>query len=190
MAILDIRGTHGSGKSFIVHSLIKRYGVDEIRDYEDEDARIRGRLLGYRLKGPDVAIVGKYENICGGCDQVSSADEIVRRVKLMAEQHYHVILEGILVSHTFKRYSELAREMGDYRFLFLDTPLQTCIDRVKARRRGRGKDGPFDPKNVIKDWHGVWERVRTKCIHAGHMVIELDHRHPMDYILQVIHETR
>jgi len=180
MAILDIRGTHGSGKSWVVHSLLKPHTREAIK----ED----GIQLGYWLKELDTVVVGKYETDCGGCDGIKTADEVVRRVRKFASdpRFRNVVLEGILVSHSFKRYSQLALEIPDYKFLFLDTPLDVCISRVRSRRQAGGNSKPLDPKHLTKDWHAIWERIRVKCLEAGHYAGVLNHKNPMPVVLSLL----
>lgn len=157
MAILDIRGTHGSGKSWLVHKLLK--------SIPSQDYKENGITIGYQ-SGP-IAVVGKYDRVCGGCDGIKTADEVVRRVKLFNRKGINVVLEGILVAHTFKRYAELANELGDYHFLFLDTPEDVCIQRVIDRRRKAGNTKPFNPANLKKDYEQIWVRTKAKCEEAG-----------------------
>jgi hypothetical protein len=147
-----------------------------------------GRTLGYHLGGVDAAVVGRYNRVCGGCDGIATADEVVGRVRMFAGRYRHVVLEGILVAHTFRRYSALAKDLKGYgyKFLFLDTPLQTCIARVRTRRRARGNTKPLDPKNVINDWHGVWGRVQEQCHACGHDVVLLDHRDPLPAVVALL----
>jgi hypothetical protein len=173
--IVDIRGTHGSGKSWIVHQLLDG-PVDQIN--EDD------KLIGYYRPGLELAVVGKYESECGGCDGVGSADEVCRRVRMFAATYTNVVLEGILVAHTFKRYSALAtevtqNELDNYVFCFLNTPLKKCISRVRTRRRAKGNRKEFDPRNVINDYKNIWHGVRKKCMEAGHRVVVLDYRDPL-----------
>jgi len=180
MGVFDIRGTHGSGKSWIMHELLRRYPHKPIVDKV-------GQHLGYHLQGLlDVALLGRYTNKCGGCDGIKSADEVVSRVRAFAGKYRHVLLEGILVSHTYKRYARLADEMAryGYTFMFLDTPLQVCITRVLARRVERGNQKPFDPRNVTKDWHNVWELVRGSCVADGRRVVVLYWGNPMPVVLR------
>ena len=175
--ILNIRGTHGSGKSWVVHQLLEMGHAPILLD---------NAVLGYHIPRLGLAIVGRYSNVCGGCDGIKSADEVVARVQQFSQEYKHVVFEGILVSHTFGRYSQLDAELPDFWFLFLNTPLATCISRVKARRLAKGNHKPLNPTNVIKDWHNVWKGVRAKCEEAGHNVKVLDWRDPMPTILEML----
>jgi predicted kinase len=178
MGVLDVRGTHGSGKSWLVHQLLESQTHKELRDGK--------RILGYHLPTLDVAVVGKYTTACGGCDGVGSADEVVRRVRTFANDYRHVVLEGILVAHTFQRYSDLAFEMSDYgyTFFFLDTPLDVCIERVQSRRAAKGQKALESTHNIEHDHKQIWTNVRTKMKKAGHKVIELPYQNPRGLFLK------
>jgi hypothetical protein len=178
MTIIDVRGTHGSGKSWVMHSLMEQGDPTPI--IED------GNHLGYLLQKWDAALVGKYSNVCGGCDGVKTADEVCRRVREFSQTCRHVLLEGILVSHTYSRYDALAKELGDYIFCFLNTPLHRCIRRVKSRRLKAGNTKPFNPKNLTSDWHQIWGRVRIKMQNEHHQVMVLNHKDPLPKILEIL----
>jgi len=175
MTVIDIRGTHGSGKSWCMHQLLDQYEHQPITE--------EGKHIGYTLPDLEAALVGKYATVTGGCDGVGTADEVVRRVRLFASQYRYVLLEGILVSHSFKRYHELALEVGDYRWLFMSTPLRNCIARVRARRRARGNLKPLSPHNVIKDHVSVWTNIQRKARDAGHRVVVVPWRDPLPTVL-------
>lgn len=176
--VIDIRGTHGSGKSYIVHTLLENYKHFPI--IED------GEHLGYHLPKLDAAILGKYDNKCGGCDGIKTADEVCRRVRKFSKKYRVVILEGILVAHTFKRYSNLAKELDNYNFCFLNTPLNVCIRRVRQRRLEKGNMKEFNPKNVVKDWHSIWKRVKGKCEESGHNAVEIEYTESYEHIKRII----
>lgn len=178
MAIMDVRGTHGSGKSWVMKQLLaENTNGSIIRD---------GKHVGYHLPDLDAAIVGRYDTDCGGCDGIKTADEVVRRVRDFSSVYRHTLLEGILVAHTFSRYSALANELPNYRFFFLNTPLENCIARVRARRRRAGNVKELDPGNVVRDWHRIWGRLRLQCAEAGHSVTILDYRDPLAPIKEIL----
>jgi hypothetical protein len=176
MAVIDIRGTHGSGKSYIMHTLLAKYSNEPIVKKDEH--------LGYYLQEINAAIIGKYETVTGGCDGIYSPEEVVRRVKKFNKKFKYVLLEGIMVSHTFKRYSKLATKIDDYRFLFLNTSIRKCIQRVNSRRKKKGNIKTFDPKNLIKDHKQIWKRTRLKCIEAGHYVREVSWKNPVEVVVE------
>lgn len=177
--IIDLRGTHGSGKSWIVHSLLASEGGGQSLTAD-------GVCLGHLLPSVDCAVLGRYATACGGCDQIKTQGEVCRRVRLLSARYAHTLLEGILVSHTFARYDSLAKEMEaldrPYTFAFLDTPLDVCIARVRARRIARGNLRPLDPRNIVKDWHRIWSRVRAQVRAAGHHVVEIPYLDPLPVV--------
>lgn len=180
MAVIDIRGTHGSGKSWIMRQLLQQFDHEPITE--------KGKQIGCWLQEPNAALVGRYPEgkDCGGCDSIPKPNEVVRRVKLFATRYSHVLLEGILVSHTFKRYSCLAQELRGYgyTFYFLDTPMNVCIARMRQRRLDRGNTKHYNPIDLVKDWHQIWERTRAKCAAAGHKVVVLNWKNPLPMVLE------
>lgn len=185
MSVIDIRGTHGSGKSWIMHELIRLYEGEPLLGGD-------GKPLGYELKSIDAIIIGKYSNVCGGCDQIGKPEEIVRRVRLFTASYTHVLLEGILVAHTFKRYHELAIELTEsgvvdnYHFCFLNTPLKQCISRAIARRKAKGNEKPFNPTHLKHDYRQIWTNVRANCYKHDLSVVELDWKNPIPQVLELL----
>ena len=180
--IFDIRGTHGSGKSYLVHRMLQEYGNEPI---------LEGKVvLGHKMPKINGVCVGPYTKVCGGCDAINLVEEASRRILLWSQQFIVAIMEGIRVAHTFQRYSDLAKQLESsghkYKFLFLDTPLEVCIERVKARRLARGNEKPLDPKNVISDHKSIFERVRGKCIAAGHDVTILPWQNAWETVKGII----
>ncbi len=179
--IVDIRGTHGSGKSFVVHEIIR---TNKTEDVIENDPK---KPIGYFLPEINGGIIGRYDRTCGGCDGISPVAEICRRIRWFDERCDVVFLEGILVAHTFQRYSDMAKEINDWNFCFLNTPLKKCIARVKTRRRKAGNLKPLDPKNIIKDHRCIWERRRIQFQEAGHSVIILPWQDPLKPIKELVH---
>lgn len=151
--IFDIRGTHGSGKSTIPKTILNEYAHTSVKGlpltYEGKVG-----ILGYSVPDLELFILGKYETPCGGCDGIKTQDEIKARVEKYSKTS-NVLLEGILVAHTFGPWLEFS-EGKDWRFLFLDTPLEECIKRVNDRRRAVGKGPLPDAGNVIRDHARIW----------------------------------
>ena len=148
--ILNIRGTSGSGKSMVVRGLMARHTlVQPLGDSKKPD--------GYECAENDrisLFVVGNYESDCGGCDRIRTPEEIAERVRKYAKLG-DVVFEGLLITRTFARYQDLNRELKDHRYIwaFLNTPLETCIQRVKIRRESKGNFKPFNPKNTEDTWN-------------------------------------
>lgn len=158
--VFDIRGTHGSGKSTLPREILRNHKADIISGLP---LTYEGRVgpLGYFVPELNLYILGKYSNACGGCDGIKTQDEIKARVHHWLQKG-NVMLEGILVAHTYQPWVEFAkRTEADYdaqwNFLVLDTDVETCVARVNERRQAAGK-GPIENEGNIRRDH---QRIST-----------------------------
>lgn len=178
--IFDIRGTHGSGKSTIPLLLLEDHDSEPVKGlpltYEG-----RVGVLGYHLPTINLYIVGKYETACGGCDGIKTQEEIKARVDMFSKLG-NVLLEGILVAHTFGPWLEFS-EGKDWHFCILNTPLSECIDRVNARRAKSGKGPLEDPRNIVRD-HARITGLYDKFLSAGRSVTWLDGSQPYNSFVE------
>jgi len=154
--IIQIRGTSGSGKTTVVNRF--RELSD---DWEPVFQAKRKRPLYYR-RGSTLALLGHYESPCGGCDTIGSARQVFDLIKKMEGRFENILCEGLLLSEDTKWSSQLE----DLRVLFLTTDLETCLDRVRARRRAAGNDKPLSVDNTSKRV-AVIERARIKLLNGG-----------------------
>lgn len=159
--IINVRGTNGSGKTTVVRRVLKQF--------PHEPLELRGRSkrpTRYRLQsgGQGTIILGSYENlVTGGCDTLKPIDEIERLLRRSQLEADHVIFEGVMVSRTFTRWASLANELGDFWWLFLNTPLETCIEGVISRRRSRGKiEEQLPPQTKERIVDGYQRNVRWR----------------------------
>ena len=156
--VINVRGTSGSGKSTVVRKIMERGVVTPIGESEKKPD-------GYIVKIPtletQVLVVGPYTTTCGGCDQIQTQDEICDRIRAYSTLG-DVLVEGLLMSHSFARYVALDRELLEKNvhciWAFLDTPLDVCLDRVRSRRDERalltGRDrGELNTKNTTDKWN-------------------------------------
>lgn len=175
--IVNIRGTSGSGKTTLVRAL-----WDSAERVTPDHATMNGgtakapqNYLLSRVEGmrdPFLWVLGKYETACGGCDTIKTQDDICQRVRFFHSMG-PVLFEGLLISHLFSRYRDLAHELGGIRFLFLDTPEEVCVERVKQRREERarrlGKPAkPLNETNTRQKWHDmrrVFEKMEVAGLH-------------------------
>ena len=145
--LIQIRGTSGSGKSFIVNKLMSKYSFKPI--YQNS------LIMGYLCEDLNLFIVGKYTTACGGCDSIPTQDEICRRIKVALKKGYNVLFEGLICSHIAKRYAELyfaCKKRGiPVKYIFLSTPLEVCRENINKRRAKVGKP-PVSAKNTEKDY--------------------------------------
>jgi len=188
--IIQVRGTHGSGKTTAVKSFIDNFPHTALTDAD-------GKIIAMAVKvtGVDrpVYIMGKYDNACGGMDGINTQEEAALRViNAWKTGQGHVICEGVLSSGvspagTFPRMLIENIPNDRLKFRTLDTPLDKCIDRVNARRAARGKDGEFDPRNVINKYGSVVASY-PKYVDAGFDMKMLDHTKAYEQLLALLME--
>lgn len=131
--IVNVRGTNGSGKTRAVQDLL---GKAEVKNDNG---------LVYTTNGEIVAL-GVYDGRkFGGCDMISSQAEIRASVVRLACEFDKVVFEGVLASGTFMPYLLLSRTLREevgrgIDFAFMNTPLNVCLDRIRARNGGAAFD--------------------------------------------------
>lgn len=153
--ILQVRGTSGSGKSYVVREFM--------RGFKWKPLVLKGKrkpLLYFLQEDVRVQVFGHYETECGGGDLIGSTPEIVA---VLEEYNPSVgIVEGLLLSedviHTV--------EMDNPICLFLTTPLERCLEQVQRRQEGRVIKNPDRVvEKLHKRYHAI-ERVRKRLIEA------------------------
>jgi cytidylate kinase len=129
--IINIRGTGGSGKSYVVRTLMDRFNAQPILD-------AREKILGYEMDIIKTFVYGPYKADSGGVDNLSkevrSQDCIEEEEVRSRSRDYHVIFEGLLVSGIYGRWRNFAKTVPDFRWVFLNTPLEQCIENTRVRR--------------------------------------------------------
>ena len=173
--IIILRGTSGSGKSYIVYQAIAALGPHD----ETFTLGPKNKLGGYLWHGPRVAVVGRYETACGGCDAFSwpgAADEIAARCRELETAGYRVILEGLLVSEWgVKRLAALGQDLA---VVHLKTDLKDCLHAVQDRRDARAKAkgteaSPLNPNNTTRKYNAFISNTRRQRAY-GIKIEELD----------------
>lgn len=183
MTIMTLRGTSGSGKSTVAFTLLKKFPHEKILDE-------KGKILGYRvdagLKKP-IYLVGKYETACGGTDAINTQKESADRAIRWHEAGGHVIMEGLLLSGGGPKAEVTVRTTatGDYVHAFLDTPLETCLDRVRARRAAAGNDKPLNTANTEMKWGQCVSTYKT-LKKEGYNVALIDHSDAYNNVMEIL----
>lgn len=182
--ILNIRGTHGSGKSTIALELLKK---------SPHKALGAGRRPeGYELSVPGIArrlyLVGPYATACGGCDAIQPYDLIWPRVLAYARKG-HVLFEGALVSCSVGNIGRAMASRKDCVVGFLDTPLEECLRRIQARRTARGDERPFKPRNTAVKYQAV-ERSRPKLEELGLRCVTISHKRATPQVMRLLQEAQ
>lgn len=182
--IISLRGTHGSGKSTVVKTLLNRYNATEIPGEKKPD--------GYWFNIPwltkPVHVVGSYRTACGGCDSIQPYSLIWPRVEAYAEKG-HVLFEGALVSSSYGNIGRSSEKFGDeIVFAFMDTPLETCLKRIEARRLTKGNQKPLNPKSTTEKMKNVQRSIRVIRDEVKRRVVMIDYRKATAQILGLLRE--
>lgn len=181
--IINIRGTHGSGKSHVVRTIIERYEATVVLNPKDKP-------LGYRVDvnwlTQPIWVVGSYANACGGCDGIQPYSDIWPRVERYAGMG-HVLFEGALVSSSYGNIGRDSEKYGDkFVFAFLDTPLEKCLERIRARRAAKGNLKPLDPKNTEVKYNNILASIPKIRDEFKRRVVIIDHRSAVPQILGLL----
>jgi len=171
--IIKIHGCSGAGKTTAVRQFMLRYDAQPFGPNTDKpEAYICGGL-------ERTYVLGSYENTCGGMDTVGSAAEVMALLDKYAGLG-NVIFEGLLQSTYYGAMGAHSRRWGDdYIYAFLDTPIETCLERVVARRAASGRNNKFNPQ-LTRDKHATIEALRKKLQNGNqmgfrHQVVVLKH---------------
>jgi hypothetical protein len=179
--IVNIRGTHGSGKSTIVKKILEKFEAVELPIGEGP------KLAGYLVKlAPKqrLYVVGPYRTACGGCDAIQPYDLIWPRVLAYAKKG-HVLFEGALVSSSVGNIGRAMAARKDCVVAFMDTPLQECLDRIARRRAARGDDRPLNPKNTTSKFEGI-VRSRPQLEALGLRCVTVPHKRAVSFVLGLL----
>lgn len=195
--IISLRGTNGSGKSWVIRQLLDVGGA-RLNSLNSEVGLYRGIVgrLGHkrpeayaltlpRVKGPTY-VLGPYVGAnCSGVDQITSFEVIPQLIEHYADLG-HVVFEGVLISTMYGVIGDLMERWGKQSvFLTLTTPLEQCIRQVNARR---GDKGPINPK-LMTDKFCAIQRVHERVEKDGIMrSIQTSSDDACDTIIQLLRE--
>lgn len=176
--IFNLRGTNGTGKSTVAHALIKKSGAEPI-DFWPQARSAKPKAYAGMWKGVPIVILGSYATVCGGMDtitDINDARDLI--VGYGTDENYPIMFyEGLFISHCL---GTVAKGMADAGLKertvlgYLDTPLETCLERVHKRRAERGNTKPFKEQNVVDDYQRVeWNYAKAK--RDGWNAVDINH---------------
>lgn len=187
--IVNIRGCNGSGKTTIVRRFLTKLPTEPLGGKPGRPAGYRVDAVTWGLQLP-VFVVGSYENTCGGADGIKTQEEIAERV-VRAHEHGHVLVEGLLMSKSSDggHVAPILKQHGAI-FAFLDTPWDTCLERVLARRAEAGNEKPFDPEKTMRTAYEQCHRSYELLSEAGGYDVRwLDWRDPVTGVMRYLTEA-
>ncbi len=187
--IVNIRGCNGSGKTTIVRRFLDKLPAHALGGKPSKPAGYRVDATSWGIMLP-VFIVGSYENTCGGTDGISTQEEIAERTT-KAHGHGHVLVEGLLMSKSSAggHVAPILKDHGAI-FGFLDTPWDTCLSRVLARRAAAGNDKPFDPEKTMRSAYEQCHRSAELLTQAGGYDVRwIDHMNAVGTVEQYLKDS-
>lgn len=101
-----------------------------------------GTVLGSVFPTFGWGCVGRYQSQCGGADNLDNKATIMEAVYRLCGTPLHIYLDGIMVTDSRETYWEVClgveRNFGRKALIIvMDYPLQTCLDRIRARNGGK-----------------------------------------------------
>lgn len=187
--ILNIRGTSGSGKSTIAFEFLKRFPNEALTGKD-------GKIKGYRVDTSsaglkyDVFILGKYTTACGGMDAVPTQVEAGELANKAYSMGGHVLAEGLLASAAGPKgaFTDAIYRTGAAIFGILDTPIDVCLDRVRARRLAKGNEKPLNEKNTRDKYTQVHSTAKALDT-LGYDVRAIDHTNAYEDVMSIFREA-
>ena len=178
---INIRGTGGSGKSFIIHKLLDTYKHKRIVKKIDGK---KPRIIAYHIPKFDLYVIGKYDLLCGGCDTISGTELTVKTIEKYGSKG-SVLYEGYLISNVWSTWKDLSSRLDNPIWLFMDTPLDVCLARVSRRRRAKGNLKPLNPDNITTKREICMKHI-IRC-KADNMRYEiLNYKEAYDQLIQLL----
>jgi hypothetical protein len=160
--LINLRGTHGAGKSTIVRGFLDANAARPIYGA----LGLRPEAYKMSFAGKTSYVIGPYETACGGADGVQPYALICPLIEKYAAAG-DVIFEGALISGCWGTVGRLLERWGREAIVaFLNTPPEECVRRVTARRAQRGDARALNPANLIQK-HAAIARLKLKLDAAG-----------------------
>lgn len=134
-------------------------------------------------------LLGPYLTPAGGADCIQPYDNIIPLIEKYA-QRGHVLFEGVLVSKSKGSVGTYLEKYGKQAvLLFLDTPLQVCIDAVQQRRTDRDDERTLNPKNLTEAFKAC-VRVRKTLQNEGVLrILDISRENGLATILELLKEA-
>jgi hypothetical protein len=178
--IISIRGTSGSGKTHLAREVMAQYDI-QTPDYIS--GRKRPIFYALRRKGSRKTLyaLGSYETACGGCDTIKTADEVYGLIHRLS-QHGHVLFEGLLLSTEVNR--ALALPKGGALHVFIDLPVEKCLEQVNSRRRQKNPEAEDVAEDNTRSKHRGVQLTYQRLMAGGSRVFKGDYNACRDRIFQ------
>ena len=191
MTFVLIRGTSGSGKTYIARKVIERLGglgVAEYVAFDDPARSLNKRRIG-AYRWPTVTLIGRYEGlVCGGADTLNwkgAAGDVEEFAWKEYNEGRHTLIEGLTASsYGVDRLVRLNKSCGVV-VIALSTPLKECLDAIRGRRMMAGNDKPLDPGQTTLKYNVILTKNKTNRM-KGVPVESHDRASALDRVMQLL----
>lgn len=124
---------------------------------------------------------------CGGCDTISSYEEIYELVRQAHDQGHDVLYEGLLISGEAARPINLHQTgYAPLHTIVLTTPIDVCISSINQRRWAKSPDKPpVKEKNTVAKARAV-ELASKRLEEAGMEVHRCDRDQAFEKIRELL----
>jgi len=183
--IVNVRGTHGAGKSVLVRRVKDLY-TTVVPHFEEG----RKQPTRYACSGGGMlplTVIGHYETPAGGCDSIKTMDKIYDPILVAASAGENVLFEGIVAQNSIYRLLAV-HAISPVDVVVLTTPLEVAIDAVEDRRIARGNYDPLNPDNTIREFKSVLSSSRRLREEFGVRVHELDRESAFQWVVATMKE--
>lgn len=164
--IVNLRGTHSSGKSTLIKSILAKFDPKPI--FGVLGPRKPEAYECVRKKGKPLYVLGPYYGVpTSGCDVISTGglDTVIYLVDKY-RQKGNVLYEGIILSNNYGSVGEyLFTQIKDVIIAFLDTPLEVCLEGLAARQLTSIRQGKSDTH--LREHYKRILRVRVRMEELG-----------------------
>lgn len=139
---ISVCGTHGSGKTSLVKSLLisddRKIDGDFLFDCFDFFEKKSDFGIYSVSKGEKYVAVGGYSNKCGGSDLIKETKNYYGMINFLSEKYLgsNLCTEGVIirsVNDTILLYEELKKKGFDEHIVRLDVSFERAVERVKNR---------------------------------------------------------
>lgn len=143
--VIAIRGTNGSGKTYVARKIMDAAEADFKTKFKLENGVIVNVFKNF-------VIPGSYDRVCGGCDTIKTPQLVWDTVVECAE-HSNVVYEGVIVGNVYQPVIDLNERLkvvgAKLILLCLNTEFDQAVVNVNNRRAEAGKSPMEDTENIM-----------------------------------------
>jgi ABC-type dipeptide/oligopeptide/nickel transport system ATPase component len=136
--IISIRGTSGSGKSHLARRIMAMYPGQQDVMAPKRKKPIMSVFTRDPPTGAILVVLGHYQIANGGIDTIGDLNDVYNTIRTVASTSIttgamDVLYEGMNMGDGTTNFMQLVREGHDARIVHLTTPLEQCVEGVRAR---------------------------------------------------------